>query len=75
MQVVWPVRAVPVLGFAGHGIQRAALPSSGAPSSGASGGAAGLDTVAGTPAQFAASIKSDIARWAKVIKDNRIEPQ
>ena len=35
----------------------------------------GVDTVAGTPAQFAASIKSDIARWAKVIKDNRIEPQ
>jgi tripartite-type tricarboxylate transporter receptor subunit TctC len=31
--------------------------------------------VAGTPAQFAASIKSDIARWAKVIKDNRIEAQ
>jgi tripartite-type tricarboxylate transporter receptor subunit TctC len=35
----------------------------------------GVDAVAGTPAQFAASIKSDIARWAKVIKDNRIEPQ
>ena len=35
----------------------------------------GVDAVAGTPAQFAASIKSDLARWAKVIKDNRIEPQ
>ncbi len=35
----------------------------------------GVEVVAGTPAQFAASIKSDIARWAKVIKDNRIEPQ
>ena len=35
----------------------------------------GVDAVAGTPAQFAASIKSDIARWAKVIKGNRIEPQ
>ncbi len=35
----------------------------------------GVDVVAGTPAQFAAIIKSDIARWAKVIKENRIEPQ
>ena len=35
----------------------------------------GVEAVAGTPAQFAASIKSDIARWAKVIKDNKIEPQ
>jgi tripartite-type tricarboxylate transporter receptor subunit TctC len=35
----------------------------------------GVEAVAGTPAQFAASIKSDIARWAKVIKDNRIEAQ
>jgi tripartite-type tricarboxylate transporter receptor subunit TctC len=35
----------------------------------------GVDAVAGTPAQFAASIKSDIARWAKVIRDNKIEPQ
>jgi tripartite-type tricarboxylate transporter receptor subunit TctC len=35
----------------------------------------GVDVVASTPAEFAASIKSDIARWAKVIRDNRIEPQ
>jgi tripartite-type tricarboxylate transporter receptor subunit TctC len=35
----------------------------------------GVEAVAGTPAQFAASIKSDIARWAKVIRDNKIEPQ
>jgi tripartite-type tricarboxylate transporter receptor subunit TctC len=35
----------------------------------------GVEIVAGTPAQFAANIKSDIARWAKVIKDNKIEPQ
>ena len=35
----------------------------------------GVDAVAGTPAQFAAMIKSDIARWAKVIMDNRIEAQ
>lgn len=35
----------------------------------------GVEAVAGTPAQFAASIKNDIARWAKVIKDNKIEPQ
>jgi len=35
----------------------------------------GVDVVAGTPAQFGVLIKSDIARWAKVIKDNKIEPQ
>ena len=35
----------------------------------------GVEAVAGTPAQFGESIKSDIARWAKVIRDNRIEPQ
>ena len=35
----------------------------------------GVDIVASTPAEFAASIKSDIARWAKVIRDNKIEPQ
>jgi tripartite-type tricarboxylate transporter receptor subunit TctC len=35
----------------------------------------GVDIVASTPAEFAASIKSDIARWGKVIRDNRIEPQ
>ncbi|MGZ5149064.1 MAG: hypothetical protein ACXWI6_03460 [Burkholderiales bacterium] len=26
-------------------------------------------------AQFAAHIKSELARWAKVVRDNRIEPQ
>ena len=35
----------------------------------------GVDIVAGSPAQFAAQIKSDLARWAKVVKENRIEPQ
>ncbi len=35
----------------------------------------GVEAVAGTPAQFGESIKSDIARWAKVIRDNKIEPQ
>lgn len=29
----------------------------------------GADVVAGTPAQFAAHIKTEIARWSKVIKD------
>jgi tripartite-type tricarboxylate transporter receptor subunit TctC len=35
----------------------------------------GVEVVAGAPAQFGAIIKSDIARWAKVIKENKIEPQ
>ena len=35
----------------------------------------GVDAVAGTPAQFAASIKSDIARWGKIIRDAGIKSE
>jgi tripartite-type tricarboxylate transporter receptor subunit TctC len=35
----------------------------------------GVEIIASTPAQFAAHIKSELARWAKVVKDNHIEPQ
>lgn len=35
----------------------------------------GVEVIASTPAQFAAHIKGELARWAKVVKDNRIEPQ
>lgn len=35
----------------------------------------GVEIIASTPAQFAAHIKSELVRWAKVVKDNRIEPQ
>jgi tripartite-type tricarboxylate transporter receptor subunit TctC len=30
---------------------------------------AGVETVAGTPQQFAASVKSDMVKWTKIIKD------
>ena len=33
----------------------------------------GLDTVSGSPAELAAIIKSDIVKWAKVIKDAGIK--
>jgi tripartite-type tricarboxylate transporter receptor subunit TctC len=33
---------------------------------------AGVETLSGTPAQFAALIKAEIARWAKVIKDANV---
>ena len=32
----------------------------------------GLDPVGGTPEAFAAFVKADIARWAKVIKESGI---
>ena len=35
----------------------------------------GVEIIASSPAQFAAHIKSELARWAKVVRDNRIEPQ
>ena len=35
----------------------------------------GVEIIASTPAQFAAHIKSELARWAKVVEDNHIEPQ
>jgi len=37
-------------------------------------GGLGMSVVANTPAEFAALIKSDTARWAKVIKDAGIKP-
>ena len=33
-------------------------------------GARGADPIAGTPAEFAALIKSEYAKWAKVVKDS-----
>jgi tripartite-type tricarboxylate transporter receptor subunit TctC len=33
------------------------------------------DIIASSPQQFAAHINSELARWAKVVRDNRIEPQ
>jgi tripartite-type tricarboxylate transporter receptor subunit TctC len=35
----------------------------------------GVETIASSPEQFAAHIKRELARWAKVVKDNRIESQ
>lgn len=35
----------------------------------------GVETIASSPEQFAAHIKRELVRWAKVVKDNRIEPQ
>jgi tripartite-type tricarboxylate transporter receptor subunit TctC len=35
----------------------------------------GVETIASSPDQFAAHIKRELARWAKVVKDNHIEPQ
>jgi tripartite-type tricarboxylate transporter receptor subunit TctC len=35
----------------------------------------GLDTTADGPEAFAAIIKADIAKWAKVIKDNNIKAE
>lgn len=34
----------------------------------------GLEPVVNTPASFAAQIKSEVARWSKVIRDARIKP-
>jgi tripartite-type tricarboxylate transporter receptor subunit TctC len=33
------------------------------------------EVIASSPAQFSAHIKKELARWAKVVKDNHIEPQ
>jgi tripartite-type tricarboxylate transporter receptor subunit TctC len=33
------------------------------------------DIIASSPQQFAAHINSELARWAKVVRDNKIEPQ
>lgn len=35
----------------------------------------GVETIASSPEQFSAHIKRELARWAKVVKDNHIEPQ
>lgn len=32
----------------------------------------GLDATGGTPAEFAAHIKTELAKWAKVVKDANI---
>jgi tripartite-type tricarboxylate transporter receptor subunit TctC len=37
--------------------------------------AQGLFVVANTPEQFAAFLKTEIPRWAKVVKDARVKPQ
>jgi len=33
----------------------------------------GLEVVASTPEQFGAFVRSEIAKWAKVVKDNNIK--
>ncbi len=35
----------------------------------------GNNVIAGSPAEFAALIKSDIGRWAKVVRENGIKPE
>ena len=35
----------------------------------------GVEIIASSPEQFGAHIKRELARWAKVVKDNHIEPQ
>ncbi len=36
---------------------------------------ASADTVGNTPTQFAATIKSEVAKWGKVLKDAGVKPQ
>ncbi|MGZ5174919.1 MAG: tripartite tricarboxylate transporter substrate-binding protein, partial [Burkholderiales bacterium] len=36
---------------------------------------AGLDAVGNTPEAFAAFVKTDLARWAKVIREAGIQPE
>jgi tripartite-type tricarboxylate transporter receptor subunit TctC len=36
-------------------------------------GKSGVDVVAGTPEQFSAFLKSEVARWAKVVQDANIK--
>ena len=35
----------------------------------------GVETIASSPEQFGAHMKRELVRWAKVVKDNKIEPQ
>jgi tripartite-type tricarboxylate transporter receptor subunit TctC len=35
----------------------------------------GVDIIASSPQQFGAHVKRELARWAKVVRDNHIEPQ
>ena len=35
----------------------------------------GIDTIGGTPEQFSAYVKSEIAKWAKVIETAGVKPQ
>jgi tripartite-type tricarboxylate transporter receptor subunit TctC len=37
--------------------------------------AQGADVVAGSPAEFAATLKSEIARWGKLIKEKKLSEQ
>jgi tripartite-type tricarboxylate transporter receptor subunit TctC len=37
--------------------------------------ALGFEPIAGTPAEFAARIQAEIAKWAKVIRDANIKPE
>jgi tripartite-type tricarboxylate transporter receptor subunit TctC len=37
--------------------------------------AVGFDAVGSTPAEFDAHVRSEIAKWAKVIRDAGIKPQ
>jgi tripartite-type tricarboxylate transporter receptor subunit TctC len=37
--------------------------------------AAGLEPYGGSPEEFGAFVKKDLARWAKVIKDAAIQPE
>jgi tripartite-type tricarboxylate transporter receptor subunit TctC len=37
-------------------------------------GDAGMEVVGNTPAEFAAVIKSELQRWAKLVKDAGIKP-
>jgi tripartite-type tricarboxylate transporter receptor subunit TctC len=35
----------------------------------------GIETIVSTPEEFGAHIKLEVARWARVVKENNIEPQ
>ena len=35
----------------------------------------GFDTIGSTPEELGAVMKSDLAKWGKVIRDNNIKPE
>lgn len=37
--------------------------------------AAGIEAQGGTPQEYAALIKADLAKWEKVVKEARIQPE